>query len=43
MGVSTLPETMTPERWELIFYIVSCLGIPPIGALSDVVTNKTTL
>ncbi|KAL6399584.1 hypothetical protein AUP68_16989 [Ilyonectria robusta] len=22
MGVSKLPETMTPERWELIFYIL---------------------
>jgi hypothetical protein len=23
MGVSTLPANMTPERWELIFFIVS--------------------
>jgi hypothetical protein len=22
MGVSTLPANMTPERWELIFFIV---------------------
>jgi hypothetical protein len=26
MGVSTLPADMTPERWELIFYIVSDLA-----------------
>lgn len=25
MGVSKLPADMTPERWELIFYIVSLL------------------
>lgn len=23
MGVSKLPEDLTPERWQLIFYIVS--------------------
>ena len=27
MGVSKLPENMTPERWELIFYIVSSFPI----------------
>lgn len=28
MGVSTLPEDMTPERWEFIFFVV---GFPKVS------------